>query len=58
MTDAIMLVTHKVNNAWRNGKVAAALFLDVQGALPNTVKEQLIHNLPMHRVPDCFIDIM
>jgi hypothetical protein len=43
-TDAMLLVVHKIKNAWRHGKVAAALFLDIQGAFPNTVKEQLIHN--------------
>jgi hypothetical protein len=44
-TDAMLLVVHKIKSAWRRGKVAAALFLDVQGAFPNTVKEQLIHNM-------------
>ena len=57
-TDAMLLVTHKIKDAWRKGKTAAALFLDVQGAFPNTVKEQLIHNMRMRRVPDCFINIV
>ena len=39
------------------GKVVAALFLDVQGAFPNMVKDQLIHNMRMCRVPKCFTDI-
>ena len=38
--------------------MVAALFLDVQGAFPNTVKEQLIHNMRMRRVPKCFTDIV
>ena len=38
--------------------MAAALFLDVQGAFPNTVKEQLIHNMRMRRVPKCFTDLV
>ena len=54
----MLLVTHKVKDAWRSGKVAAALFLDVQGAFPNTVKEQLIHNMRMRHVPSCFINIV
>ena len=54
----MLLVTHKIKDAWRRGKSAAALFLDVQGAFPNTVKDQLIHNMQMRRVPDCFINIV
>ena len=46
-TDAMLLVTHKIKDAWRKGKVVVALFLDVQGAFPNTVKEQLVHNMRM-----------
>ena len=46
-TDAMLLVTVKIKDAWRKGKTAAALFLDVQGTFPNTVKEQLIHNMCM-----------
>jgi hypothetical protein len=57
-TDAMLLVVHKIKGAWRRGKVAVALFLDVQGAFPNTVKEQLIHNMRMRRVPKCFTDIV
>ena len=58
MTDAMLLVTHKVKDAWRSSKVVAALFLDIQGAFLNTVKEQLIHNMCMRRVPSCFINIV
>jgi ribonuclease HI len=57
-TDAMLLVVHRIKNAWRRGKVAAALFLDVQGAFPNTVKEQLIHNMRMRRIPKCFTDLV
>ena len=57
-TDAMLLVTHKLKEAWRRGKTAAALFLDVQGAFSNTVKDQLIHNMRMRRVPQCFINII
>jgi ribonuclease HI len=56
-TDAMLLVVHKIKAAWRQGKVAAALFLDVQGAFPNTVKDQLIHNMRMRRIPDCFTNL-
>ena len=29
MADAMLLVAHKIKDAWRNSKVAVALFLDV-----------------------------
>ena len=57
-TDAMLLMVHKIKDAWRCGKIAAALFLDIQGAFPNTVKEQLIYNMRMRRVPKCFTDIV
>ena len=44
-TDAMHLITHKVKSAWQNQKVAAALFLDIQAAFPNTIKDRLLHNM-------------
>lgn len=44
-TDAMHVMTQTIKDAWRSNKVAAALFLDVQGAFPNTVKSQLLHNM-------------
>jgi hypothetical protein len=41
----MLLVTQHIKHAWRNRKVDAALFLNVQGAFANTVKDQLIHNM-------------
>ena len=58
MSNAMLLTVHKIKDAWRWGKVAAALFLDVQGAFPNMVKEQLLYNMKMHRVPKCFTSIV
>ena len=57
-TDAIHMLTHTVKNAWRSGKVAAALFLDIQGAFPNTCKDQLIHNMKARRIPSCYIKLI
>ena len=51
ITDSLHLLTYKVKEAWRNGKVASALFLDVQGAFPNVVKEVLLHNMRLKGVP-------
>jgi hypothetical protein len=38
--------------------VAVALFLNVQGAFPNTVKDQLLHNMKKRHVPNCFINLI
>lgn len=53
-SDAIHMLTHTVKNTWRSGKVAATLFLDIQGAFPNTCKDQLIHNMKAHKIPTCY----
>ena len=57
-TDAMLLVMHKIKDMWRRGKMVAALFLDIQGIFSNTIKDQLIHNMQMQQVPDCFINIV
>ena len=57
-TDALHLLTHSVKNAWRAGNTAVALFLDIQGAFPNTVKDRLIHNLKSRRIPSCYIRLI
>jgi len=50
-TDAMHLLTNRVKAAWRAGKVAAVLFLDIEGAFPNANPDRLIHNLRKRRVP-------
>ena len=57
-SDAVHFLTHTIKDAWRAGKVAVALFLDVQGAFPNTVKERLIHNMRAQRVSSCYIRLI
>jgi hypothetical protein len=49
--DVVHLLTHRIKGKWRKGKVVAALFLDIKGAFPNAVNEQLTHNLKSRRVP-------
>ena len=44
-TDAIHYLTNKIHKAWRHDKSVSVLYLDVKGAFPNAVTEQLIHNL-------------
>ena len=50
-TDSLHLLELTVKNAWRNGKVASILFLDIEGAFPNAVKTRLIHNMKRRRLP-------
>ena len=49
--DAMHLLVLRIKAAWRSGKVAAVLFLDIKGAFPNAVPERLVHNLRKRRVP-------
>ena len=49
------LVANNIKDAWRAGKVASALFLDIQAAFPNTVKECLLHNMKSHPIPFQYI---
>ena len=44
-TDVIHLVVPKIKEAWRRKKVVSILFLNIQAAFPNTVKERLLHNM-------------
>ena len=54
-TDAIHMLTTRIKDTWRKGEVATALFLDVQAAFPNTVKERLLHNMRLARVPTQYL---
>ena len=53
----MLLLTHKIKDTWRSRKVASVLFLDVQGAFPNVVKEVLIHNMRIRGVPQKYIQV-
>jgi hypothetical protein len=54
-SDSMLLLTHRIKEAWRHKKVASVLFLDVQGAFPNVVKEVLIHNMRKRAVPERYV---
>ena len=56
-TDSMLLLTHTIKETWRKRKVASVLFLDVQGAFPNVVKEVLIHNMKTRGVPSKYIQM-
>ena len=49
--DSLHLLESTVRNAWRQGKVASALFLDIEGAFPNAVTDRLLHNMKCRRLP-------
>ena len=54
-TDALHYLVQWVKEAWRKGKVASVLFLDVEGAFPNAVTARLLHNLKCRRIPSVYI---
>src|SRR5271168_1673710 len=53
--DAVHYLVDKVFTAWRDNRVASALFLDVEGAFPNAVTTRLFHNLKRRRVPTAIV---
>src|SRR6266481_2738115 len=53
--DAMHLMVHRIKGAWRCNKVAAVLFLDIEGAFPNVVTTHLLHNMRMRRVPESYV---
>ena len=57
-TDVLLLVTHKIRNAWRQGNVTSTLFLDVEGAFPNAISTRLYHNLRKRRISPRYIDFV
>jgi len=53
--DAIHYLVGKIKAAWGKKKVTLVLFLDVEGAFPNTVTDRLIHNLKKRRIPAAYV---
>lgn len=51
-TDSVHLLEVTIKDAWRTGRVASVLFLDIEGAFPNAVTDRLIHNMKKRRLPD------
>jgi hypothetical protein len=49
--DALHILTHKIKEAWQSGKVAAVLFLDIEGAFLNVVPSRLLRNLRKRGIP-------
>ena len=55
MADTVHFMVSKICMAWRENKVTSVLFLDVEGAFPNTATTRLIHNLQKRRVPAAIV---
>jgi len=54
--DSLHLLKDTIKAAWRCKQMALVfLFLDVEGAFPNAVKGQLLHNLKNGRIPEIYI---
>lgn len=49
--DSLHLLENTIRHAWRQKKVVSALFLDIEGAFPNTVTDRLIHNMKVCHLP-------
>jgi hypothetical protein len=54
-TDSLHLLEATIKDAWRQGKVVSALFLDIEGAFPNAVTDRLLHNMRQRRLPESLV---
>lgn len=54
-SDQLQYIVSIIKDAWKKGKVASVLYLDVAGAFPNAVKERLLHNLRRRRIPETYV---
>ena len=57
-TDAVQYLVHRICETWQSNKVISVLFLDVEGAFPNAVTTQLIHNLKKRRIPTAIVNFV
>ena len=55
-TDSLHLLKATVKNAWCMHKIASALFLNIEGAFPNTVTECLLHNMRHQKILDSLVN--
>jgi hypothetical protein len=56
--DALLTLTQKVKDAWRVGKVASALLMDISQAFPSVSYDHLIHRLQARQVPEQIVGIL
>jgi len=57
-TDSLHLLVDTVKAAWRWMQVVSALFIDIEGAFPNSVTERLLHNLRKRRIPERYVGLI
>jgi hypothetical protein len=57
-TDAIHMVLKIVKDAWRDGKVASILCMDVKSAFPSVDLDRLYHDMRMLGVPKQYTDFL
>ena len=57
-SDAMHYLTNKIKGTWRCHKVAAVLFLDIEGAFPNAVTERLLHNMRMRQLSELYVNFI
>lgn len=50
--DAVHLLVHKIKDMWHKQQVTAVLFLDIEGAFPNAVTNQLLHNMRKQKLAE------
>ena len=53
--DSLHLLETMIKHAWCQGKVASALFLNIEGAFPNAVTDRLIHNMKTQCLPKAIV---
>jgi ribonuclease HI len=55
-SDAVHLLVHKIKDSWRKRQVTAVLFLDIEGAFPNTVTDKLLHSMKKRGLPEKLVN--
>jgi len=54
--DALLLLTERIQHAWKEREVYSAIFMDVAGAFNNLHHERLLSNMRKRRVPAIIIE--
>ena len=57
-SDVMHFLTNRIKGAWRQHRVAAVLFLDIEGAFLNAVMERLLHNMHIRQLPESYVSFI
>ena len=49
--DAMLILSESIYQAWKEGKIYSAIFMDVSGAFNNVHHARLIHNMRKRKIP-------